>query len=170
MRAKARCLPKDPTDPAGLPEQRMDQARTPDPVEVVLFPSPPPGGVQVVPGNTSTLPANMFTAGVTDQRQGEYRFSEGISAAANAPPGTTPFQIAPFSSVKLHTLSPALFESRQPREVRSRLLSAEVPASLRRVTPLSNCQPGESSQPERHAMTGPSRCGVRTLGHRNHNP
>ncbi len=64
-----------------------------DPVEVVLFPSPPPGGVQVFPGNTSTLPANMFTAGISDERRGEYRFSEGVSARADAPPGRTSFEI-----------------------------------------------------------------------------
>ncbi len=36
MRVGARCFPKDPTDPTALPEHRMDQARTSDPVEVVL--------------------------------------------------------------------------------------------------------------------------------------
>jgi RNA polymerase sigma factor (sigma-70 family) len=36
IRTSARCFPKDPTDPTALPEHRMDQARTPDPVEVVL--------------------------------------------------------------------------------------------------------------------------------------
>jgi RNA polymerase sigma factor (sigma-70 family) len=36
LRANARCCPKDPTDPDGLPEHRMEQAGSADPAEILL--------------------------------------------------------------------------------------------------------------------------------------
>ncbi len=67
------------------------RSNTVDPVEVVLFPNPPPGGI-VMSGNTSVDPGNMYTAGVSDKRD-EYPISEYFRADDSAPPGTTPFQI-----------------------------------------------------------------------------
>jgi RNA polymerase sigma factor (sigma-70 family) len=36
VRAGLRCSPRDPTDPAALPEHRMDRPQPPDPLQVVL--------------------------------------------------------------------------------------------------------------------------------------
>jgi hypothetical protein len=67
------------------------RSNTADPVEVTIFPNPPPGGI-VISGNTSVDPGNMYPAGVSDKRD-EYPIRQSFLADDSAPPGTTTFQV-----------------------------------------------------------------------------